>query len=272
MRRMPVAPINLSDLEWSRTPKSEQLVIAEDPATESRTFLMKWPGSHRQCDEDTELEYHTIHEEIFCVGGVIEFGSWYKMREMGYLNHPPYWVHPRQQRTDVGVEMLIKCSGPVDFGFVPIPDGWDKSEYVASAAPSISPNAGVSCLQMDELPWQPATKRDGSATGYEAKTIYHNVETGWTPWLMRAQAGWSGTGDVKKAGEGDEMFLLDGDITIVTDDPVRLTGRSYYCNLDGYVDGGAKEGSDEGCLAIRWTLNADFQLPEPPKYRFGWTV
>ena len=107
---------------------------------------------------------------------------------------------------------------------------------------------------------------------YEAKTIYHNVETGWTTWLMRAPAGWSGTGDVKKADEGDEMFLLDGDITIVTDDPVRLTGRSYYCNLDGYVDGGAKEGSDEGCLAILWTLNADLQLPEPPKYRFGWTV
>src|SRR3954463_12676248 len=52
------------------------------------------PGHSQPHGSPTQLEYHTLHEEIFVLEGSIHFDNWYTMTAPAYMNHPPFWVHP----------------------------------------------------------------------------------------------------------------------------------------------------------------------------------
>src|SRR5262249_30720168 len=110
------------------------------------------------------------------------------------------------------------------------------------------------------------TRDDGTNAGYEAKSVYFDDDDGWLTWLMRVPAGWSGQGPVRRLPGADEMYVVDGDLTLDRGDgPLQLTAGSYFCDPDQLVDGGSSERSDKGCLAIRWTRGANhLVLPAVP--------
>ncbi|MCS6802725.1 MAG: hypothetical protein RMM58_00665 [Chloroflexota bacterium] len=255
MRRIAVPPTPLEAFPEVRTPQGTlRRVIVDEPAG-PKTLVLTYPPGTRSRFADRGFEYHSCHEEIFLLDGYLQFGDWYDWSALGYINHPPYWVHPADQRTAVGATMLVKIDGPVDFGFEPIPPNWDGREYFAAAAPTISRARPVRNVMLNDIPWERVSLPDGRDMGFEAKHLYDDPESGWTTWLMRAPAGWRTQGGRIREG-GEEIFLLEGDLTI--EGVGRLVGRSYYCDPDKTITG---KWTERGCVAIRWTRGGDYVLP-----------
>lgn len=264
MKRVGIAPINLADVPVEQTPiGTTRQEVMHDRAIGSRMILMTMPPGYRSRNADRGFEYHTCHEEIFNLNGLLHFGHWYDYPALGYLNHPPYWLHPADQNTGTGVRLLIKLNKPVDFVFEPIPDGWDGVEWTSADAPGPIPGRAVSSQNIDVLEWQPAELADGSPAGFDAKTLYHGPD-GWTTWLMRVPGGWHGEGRAARLAGGDEMVLLSGGLTLeLAEGPARLTEGGYFCDPENIVTAGEGTYSETGCIAIRWTKGADF-LRLPP--------
>ncbi|GIW05686.1 MAG: hypothetical protein KatS3mg060_0491 [Dehalococcoidia bacterium] len=255
MRRIAVPPTPLDAFPEERTPHGTlRRAIVDEPAG-PKTLILTYPAGTRSRFADRGFEYHSAHEEIFLLDGVIQFGEWYDWKAFGYINHPPYWVHPADQKTDVGATMLAKIDGAVDFGFEPIPPDWDGREYIVEGTPVKSRARGVSNATLNDIPWEPVFLPGGRDMGFEAKHLNDDPESGWVTWLMRAPAGWRTEGGRIREG-GEEIFLLEGDLTI--EGVGRLEGRGYYCDPEKTITG---KSTERGCLAIRWTQGGDYLLP-----------
>ena len=187
-------------------------------------------------------------------------------KPLGYLNHPPYWIHPADQHTSDECRMLVKINKPVDFVFKPIPETWSGYEYIDTVAEVVPPGRGISNLFTDDLPWEPVLHADGLPTGYDGKRLYDDPNTGWITWLMRVPAGWRGIGNPKVVGGGDELFVVEGDLTVWREEPVGLTSDWYYCDPDTTYDGGNENFSTAGCVAIRWSFEPTHLRISPLRY------
>jgi hypothetical protein len=260
MKRLHTAPINLADLPDLVSPRGylfKRVVQGEtaEGLKGSRVSMtvISWPDGY--CvphGEAHQFEIHNLAEEIFVLKGGIAFDHWYAMDALAYMNHPPYWVHPTVQRAVGDLVMLLKTSYDATVEFMDIPENWDGVEFFAPPTRS----EGVTKLQLDDLPWQAVLGPDGSPSGMDAKQIWVDRDDGWVTWLMRVPPGWQGSGPRRELPGGDELFVLEGDFTVAYDGAQRLTANGYFCEPDRFVDGGAIERSDQGCLAIRWTKGA----------------
>jgi hypothetical protein len=230
--------------------------LAEDPDTGGWTGLLTASAGHiGGAAHPHELEYHTPQEEIFVLSGSVEFGDFYRVTAPAYLNHPPYWTHPAEQRFDRQREtrMLIRLSKPIDTFYVPIPDSWDGQEFDAGSPPGPRGRA-ISRLQLDDLLFAPLV-RDGLPTREEAAVLWENPAEGLVTWLWRVPAGWRGSGaGWREPGGYDEVYVLEGDLTTRFDGaPVRLERGWYYCTPEVIEDAGASAFTERGLLAVRWT-------------------
>ncbi|MFN8534373.1 MAG: hypothetical protein U0556_12610 [Dehalococcoidia bacterium] len=116
---------------------------------------------------EADFEYHTPQEEIFVQGGSVGFGNDDRVDPIAYLNHPPYWLHPAEQRFHRIQEMpmLIRPSRPLDTTYLPIPDVWDGFEYSAWPEGQGSPRGrAITRLLVDHLVYSPVL-RDGVISG-----------------------------------------------------------------------------------------------------------
>src|SRR6476659_8777988 len=102
-RRDPIGP---DDLEIAERPDGKKYVLLnEDPETGGWNRILLWPGGiTNSAAHPADFEYHTPQEEIFFLGGAVDFGDFYRAEAPSYLNHPPYWLHPAEQRFAPGGE------------------------------------------------------------------------------------------------------------------------------------------------------------------------
>jgi hypothetical protein len=266
----PVDPINAADLPEQVSPTGSRRVILNAGRDGYRLSLLTLPPGWVSPYAGNGLEFHRCHEEVFNLDGVLRFGHWRDFAAPGYLNHPPYWVHPSDESTDTGVRLLVKYAGPFDIDYLPIPPDWDGIEFIAPVgAGLVDPRLrGVTGVDLDTLPWEPVFRHGSDARPTaEAKTLYQNEVTGWTTWLMRLPSGWRGVGPPRTWPAGDELFVIAGDLTIDHGNgPVRLTAGGYYCRPDRFVEGGERDFSESGCLAVRWTRNASHLVLPPVRF------
>lgn len=259
-------PVAREDQTVTAQPDGRRYIsLTDDPDTGGWTRLLIWPaGRVGGIGHETDFEYHTPQEEIFILGGSVDFGDYYRAATPSYLNHPPYWLHPAEQRLakDGETTMLIRLSKPIDFGYVPIPADWDGREYFAED--TASPRGiGISVLPLDNPAYAPVL-RNGMNTGEEAAVLWENPADDVVTWLWRLPPGWQGSGAPWQVeGASDEVYVLSGDLTTVHGDrDVHLAAGSYYCYSDVLYDGGERAHSDSGLLAVRWSTPAPgFQLP-----------
>lgn len=271
MERVRFEPRNLEDVplldNLPGRPGATRRVLWRDDASGSTTFIQTMPGGYRPPNQsqagDQRFEVHSCHEELFNLQGVFHFGDWYQLPSLGYLNHPPYWVHPVDQTTETGVTFLIKLSGDLDFFFYDMPDTWDGHEFVHPDAPERSSSRGLSSVHVESLAWGTVLSENGAPAGFHARHLWDDEDSGWVTWVARYPSGWNGTGARRVVeGGGDEWFVLQGSIRV--DDGLTLRQGDYSCDPERGVDGGAAAASDEGCVAIRWTRGLDhLRLPAP---------
>ncbi|GAA3733794.1 hypothetical protein GCM10022239_07480 [Leifsonia bigeumensis] len=263
MTRVTVGPVNVSRLPMESNipgrPGVTRQVLSHNALTGATTLIQVMPAGYRPPNGEPQgsrkFEMHTCHEELFALEGTFHFGSWHTLSALGYLNHPPYWVHPADQTAATPVTFLIKFSGALDFAFEDIPSGWDGREYVHPSAPPESTLRGCSPVSVDELEWVYATDPGGAPLGFEIKEVWPGEVGGWSTSLNRYPAGWRGSGEPQRLDGGDEWFVLSGSLHL--GDGVTLTAGDYYCDAEQTIDGGASAYSDDGCLAIRWRERPD---------------
>lgn len=241
--------------------------LGVDPSSQGATFLLYLPAGYGRAEEAAirstlplgRFEAHSCHEEIFNLGGQYKFADWYDFPELGYLNHPPTWVHPADQSTSTGVLLLIKNSSPVDFEFSPIPDGWDGAEGSTLESGGLdAETGGVTMLATNGIPWQKMSASDGTDLGVEVKHLWKDAGSGWSTWIMKAPSGWVSPIPATVREGGDEIFLLEGDL--IHSRHGAMAAQSYFCDSDDIEFGG--ESSENGFLAIRWTRGDEqFTLP-----------
>ncbi|MBB6377243.1 hypothetical protein BKA01_004501 [Pseudonocardia eucalypti] len=282
MRRVATGPVSLADLPVQASPSDGRLwqdtwpegtrrrVYARDEGnTDASTFLLNFPPGYARPQELEYLrhnprgrfEYHTCHEELFVLNGVFKFDDWYEIKNFGYFNHPPYWLHPAHQHAPEGVDLFIKNSAPVDFLYADIPPDWDRTEYLADGYPHVTRSRPVTGVEMADIPWEPVLDPDGAPTGMEGKHLWDDLDGGWTTWLMRVPAGWTGTGPAAATPGGDEFLVLEGDLTLDRGASMTLGPMGYLCDPETFVYPGAGTGSEAGCLAVRWTRGDPLGLP-----------
>ncbi|MFN8533415.1 MAG: hypothetical protein U0556_07695 [Dehalococcoidia bacterium] len=256
-----VDPINAADLPVHESPTGSRRVHLNEGTDGFRLSLLTLPPGWVSPYAGNELEYHTFHEEAFALEGIHHFGHWRDFCSPGYLNHPAYWVHPSDEATDTGTRLLMKYGGPFDINYLPFPENWDGVEFIAPTGEAThDPRLrGVTGVDLDEVPWEPVFSQDmRPIQNFQAKTLYRNEVTGWTTWMMRLPEGWRGVGPRRSWPAGDELFVVEGDLTIDRGaGQVRLTAGGYYCNPDRYIEGGANDSSEGGCVAIRWSRGAE---------------
>ena len=272
MQRVRFEPRNLDDVplldNLPGRPGATRRILWRDEASGSTTFVQTMPPGYRPPNDsqrgDQRFEAHSCHEELFNLRGVFHFGDWYDLPSLGYLNHPPYWVHPVDQTTETGVTFLIKFSGELDFFFYDVPEAWDGREFVHPDAGEPSPSRGLSSVHVDSVPWGTVRNDDGTSMGFHAKHLWDDEAAGWVTWLARYPTGRRGQGPQREvAGGGDEWFVLAGSLRITGGLTVRQ--GDYLCDPERAVDGGASAASDDGCVAIRWTRGLDhLRLPPIP--------
>jgi hypothetical protein len=277
MNRLYVFPRSLDDipLETSDNPgkvwqpnwapgTSMRVLAREESDGEiggSTHILTLPPGYHRPAEHDyleshglNRFEHHHCHEEVFILEGALHFGDWYTLDAMSCMYHPPFWLHPANQFAPNGVTLLAKNSRPVDFLFQDIPPAWKGEEYVAPGYASATQNRPITKLSLTKVPWGSVLDESGSETGIEAKHIRHDTDDGWVTWLMRVPPGWRGSGPRREFKGGDEMLLLDGDLTVgFREETIRLEGKSYYSDPERIVDAGDSQSSETGAIALRFT-------------------
>lgn len=264
MARLRVDPVQTRDLP--RTPTIHgwsPLRLSSDPASGGGTKLFRIvPGYLGGADHAGEFEYHPGQSENILIEGDIDFGGYYRVAAPVYLNHPPFWVHPAEQRFDPTGDtlLLLRTASKIETSYVPIPDGWDGREFFARET---GIPRGVPRISLDAARFEPVL-RDGWPSGEEAAVLWIDPASQITAWLLRLPPGWRGDGPPTRSTGSDEMFVLSGDLTTVHDDrPVRLEKGSYYCYPDEVMEGGDQAHSENGFLAIRWTSPvAALTLPE----------
>jgi hypothetical protein len=263
VKRTRTAPTNLHQIPVEQNipgrPGVTRQVLSRDSETGATTLLQTMPAGYRPPNGESpgsrRFEMHSCHEELFALAGTFRFGTWHTLRALGYLNHPPYWVHPADQFAETSVTFLIKFSGPLDFFFEDIPDDWDGKEYVHASAPSGAVMRGLSELQVDNLDWVPARRSDGMPLDFHIKVIWHDDFSGWSTFLQRYPSGWQGAGEPRVFEGGDEWFVLSGSLHL--GDGVTLKQGDYYCEPDRRIDGGMTAHSQTGATVIRWCKDLD---------------
>lgn len=268
MPRRRVEPLNVRDAPVVELPPTNDMwvagarrrVLSHDPETDAVTYVSQLPVGYRRPAEIVyrreraagRFEYHTCHEEGFILDGSVDFGGWYPWQALAYLNHPSTWVHPSDQCAPDGAMLIMKLSGPLDFAYVDIPEEWDRREYPFDPQRA-GPHRGTSSQPVDT-----AAGGGMDASGRRWQRMWVDVVGGWTTWVLQLGAGWRGRGDGWAADGGDEIFVVSGDLrTRIDGQLVHLRQGDYVCAPDRFEDGGASEGSDEGCVAIRWTRGID---------------
>ena len=225
------------------------------------------PGYRRKTEVDYlvghppgRFERHLCREEIFVLDGTIEFGDWYRLPMLGYCNHPPNWVHPADIRSRDAVTLLIKTSGALDFAFWDIPEEWDRREFIVHPDGTTGEDSlAVTAKLVNTMPWLPALGPDGEPTGFSVKQIWADPRPDWVTWLVEYPPGWQATDLPKAVPGGDELLLLEGDLTVMWDGRLHtLDGPGYYCEPDRFPASGPAQRSTRGARAIRWTMNAPF--------------
>ena len=219
----------------------------------SAISLLFWPAGWTQpWGKPDELEYHTLHEEIFFLSGTMHFDKWYSIRALGYLNHPPFWKHVTNfyvDKDDGLLTMLYRGGQQPIVQLEKIPVNWNGEPYFAPATRSI----GTRNLQLDDMSWAPLTTRAGAETGLLSKRIAEDRDDGWTTWLMKAPPGWKARTPMQKAQGGDEIYVIDGDLDL--GNGAKLHKSGYVCNTREIAEGAMA--STGGVLFVRWTKGAD---------------
>lgn len=222
----------------------------------STVTVLLWPdGTTAPWGSPNQLEYHTLHEEIFVLQGALCFDHWYRLNAPAYCNHPPFWLHPTNFWAEGDLVMLLRESHDPVVQLQSIPKDWDGTESYARGKPTQAVR-GVSRLQLDALPWEPIMTRGGDPTGIEAKRIWDDLDDGWVTWLMRVPPQWSLPERSDSSPGGDEVFVIEGDLRIVhRGKAVVLTSYGFAADTSSF---GASAGwaSSHGCVFVRWTKQA----------------
>lgn len=266
MRRVRRDPINLEDIELETNlpgrPGATRRVLSHDEESGSTTLLQTMRVGYRppngEAPESRRFELHTCHEELFVLDGTFNFGPWYSLKALAYLNHPPYWVHPAAQYAETDVALLIKFSGPLDFFFEDIPEAWDGVEFVHGSAPVDATRRGASNIHVDDLGWTPAISGQGENLGYDVKHLWDDQRSGWSTYLQSFPAGWQGVRDAAAEDGGDEWLMLSGAVQL--DDGLALRAGDYFCDPEKVYDGGHAAKSETGATAIRWRRGAPLRV------------
>lgn len=233
-----------SDWQFNWPKGTERTILSRDPVTGAATFLLRLPPGYHRPEEraraesgDRRFEWHSCHEEIFCLRGEIWFGDHYSMRALGYLNHPPYWVHPADQHSESGVTLLIKNSRRVEFEYGPIPQPWNGREYCHVERGSLEddPN-GVTSLSVDAVPWR-------SEDGVRVKPLYQ-FRDGMHTELLRLPPKWRGAAEPDLRRE--MLFVIDGTLRI---GETELAEWGYCSGAGSQL---ANASTDTGATVIRW--------------------
>lgn len=219
---------------------TRRTTFSTDPESGAEFFLLQIPpGYVRPAERELSergahrFEWHSCHEEIFCLEGEIRFGNFYRLAALGYLNHPPFWVHPADQYSDMGATLLIRNSGLCDFAYEDIPAGWDGVEYVLPAKGKPSTMAGVTTRSLT-----PGTADDQAVS----ETLYR-WDDGMVTEACAVPAGWSGF----ERPVGTEMiFVLAGDIGVGG----RQLGRWGYSSHRSGPERSLS--SNSGAVFVRW--------------------
>jgi hypothetical protein len=224
---------------------------------ESHISLLSWPSDFRRpWGAEDEFERHQLHEEIFVLTGALVFGPWYRVDALGYFNHPPFWPHVTAHGPDPSaglVTLLYRGGMPANVQFEKIPADWDGRPMPTPPTKSL----GTRDLQLDDIAWFALTRRDGLATGLEAKRIAEDRDDGWTTWLMRAPPGWSAAAEPLTAEGGDEIYVIEGDLTLGRRQGATLTTSGYVCDSKQIAEGAGTLSSRDGALFVRWTKHAE---------------
>ncbi len=265
MRRYDQAPIHVLDQPkkmaqrgptWSYT-VTPQGGEGSMKTPQSYISLMMWPAGWTQpWGAPHELEYHTLHEEIFFLTGTMDFGGYYSIKALGYLNHPPFWNHATNffATKDNGmVTMLYRGGNQPIVQFEPIPENWDGRPGFAPPTRSI----GTRNLQVDDVPWFNLMTKAGADTGLKAKRIAEDRDDGWTTWVMQAPKGWKAKGPPVAAKGGDEIYVIEGDLAWGGANVGLLRASGYVCDSTTIKDGAGALSSKDGALFVRWTRGAE---------------
>lgn len=283
MRHLTCGPLQVDELpytepivdevaETERRPLVRRLASSAPTMTEPAGGLsiLYWPdGFGVPWGSPQQLEYHILHEEIFVLTGSIRFDGWYRVDARGYLNHPPFWVHPTNFWAEGELTMLMRTHTDPVVQFEQIPAGWDGTEFLATGKPSAS--RGVSALQLSDLKWSEVSDRSGRPTGLSARWIWDDDDDRWTSWLMTVPAGWTADASTMASSGGDEFFVLDGALQVSGPEPVRLDAYGYACQNDGplFPDASAWT-APTGATFIRWTRGAEWgRRPAGPTIRLA---
>lgn len=243
--------------QWNWQPGTERTVMTVDPQTRGSTYLVRFPAGYERADHRRrpegvaeQFEWHSCHEEIFCLEGNVRFGEWYILPEMGYLNHPPRWVHPADQYSTEGCLLLIKNSSPCDFVFRDIPTEWDGVEYLddhTPRAPGPGEAPGVTTVALEDLPWKSLSTASGAPTGIEGRRVYDHPDRR-TTWMARLPAGWSVPDTIDRGG-AEALFVVDGSIDI---DGQALGHHGYVSKASGVLFAPGTR-TDTGATVICWS-------------------
>jgi hypothetical protein len=189
-----------------------------------------------------------------------DFAGWYDWRAPGFMTHPPYWWHPSGYTFQGAGMTLVKLDKPVDFIFTEIPQGWDGVEWFAPEADHHCKNRVIANAHLGDIPWEPATLPDGTPAGFEAKHVWDDLDTGWTTWWMRAPAGWRGKAEWTSLPGGDEIYVLEGDLSL-PELGATLTAGGYLYDPDQIVVGAEQHSSTNGFTAVRYSKGNPWLLP-----------
>ncbi|HEY8452725.1 MAG TPA: hypothetical protein VIL54_11090 [Natronosporangium sp.] len=233
-----------ADWQFNWPEGTKRTVLSTDPETGATTFLLQLPPGYHRPEEraraqagERRFEWHTCHEEIFFLKGEIWFGDNYCVRALGYLNHPPYWVHPADQHSESGATLLIKNSRRVDFEFGPIPQPWNGREYCQVERGSLEddPN-GITSLNLDGVPWR-------CENGIRVKELYH-YRDGLRTELLRLPPNWRG--EARPGLNREMLFVLSGALRVGDKE---LTEWGYCSGTGSQL---ATASTDTGATIIRW--------------------
>ncbi len=261
-----VPPIQLESLPVTVAASGSRRRVLRANAEGGKTGWSQMPGGWvSPYARPGVFEMHSNDEEVFVLEGEIRFGPYYTVTAGTYLNHPPYWVHPSEESNDPvqPTTLLTKTSHATDFHFEPIPEGWDGREYFGGPAWDGPRGKGHTALRFLDVPAGPV-RWHGEETGLRARTLWFNPRSGWTTWICEAPAGWVAPGLLESVPGGDEVFLLEGDLTTrAGEGTATLHAGGYYFSGAVFTWPGGVARSERGFRAVRWTRVAGLELPPP---------
>jgi hypothetical protein len=265
MIRFDSPPVHLLDLEKKTGQNGKTAYFSYLPPGAEGTMrspragitLLRWSDrATAPWGKPSQFEYHTLHEEIFVLTGALNFNNLYSVNAPGYQNHPPFWVHPTNFWAVGDLTMLMRGDTDPIVQFQDIPQSWNGVEGFAAAKPTRC--TGVSKLQMDDIPWAAIMGRGGDATGLMAKRLWDDRDDGWTTWMMKVKPGWRSSGPaVSVSGGGDEIYVVEGDLSVGWAANAALRPSGYLCAAHAFTDGAGAMSSIGGATFVRWTRGAE---------------